>query len=136
MSDHLTDTEKAIVQQVRLDKWNPHRLDRKIASHFAMTIDEVRHTRGKAAFVAECERQSAISRQTFVTLADRKERAIALQGLFERVPEMRRALRMKILKQIREEVLDDKLQHVHEAPAPPQAQTYAEWPSSRSALTE
>ena len=68
------------------------------------------------------------SAQPFVPLADRKERVVALQQLFE-VPDVRVAMRMKILREIRTLVLDDK--YVLGAPArdtvPPPSQTYAEW---------
>jgi hypothetical protein len=55
----------------------------------------------------------------------------ALQQLFVRIPDARVAMKLKILRRIREETLGDKLPHVHEAPAmdntPPPKQTYGEW---------
>ena len=39
MGKDLTDTERAIIQQVILDRWNPLRLNKKIASHFGLTIN-------------------------------------------------------------------------------------------------
>jgi DNA-directed RNA polymerase sigma subunit (sigma70/sigma32) len=45
MGKDLTDTERAIIQQIILDRWNPLRLHKKIASHFGLTINQVRHIR-------------------------------------------------------------------------------------------
>ena len=84
-----------IVQQVTLDRWNPLRLNKKIATHFGLTINQVRHIRSKPVFQTEYKRQLAIYQQSFdeIQLADRKERVLAMQELYE-----------KILAQIRAEV--------------------------------
>ncbi|SVB69019.1 uncharacterized protein METZ01_LOCUS221873 [marine metagenome] len=50
MGKDLTDTERAIIQQVILDRWNPLRLNKKIATHFGLTINQVRHLRSKPVF--------------------------------------------------------------------------------------
>ena len=102
---------------ILVDRWNPHRLDQKIASHFTLTLDQVHDIRQQPAFLEELARQSEISEQPFVNLADRKVRVVALQQLFEKVPDVRVALRLKILAQIRKEVFDAKFPHVHEAHA-------------------
>ena len=129
MAEELTGLERAMIQMILTDRWNPSRLNRKIANHFELTIDEVCCIRQRPAFMAGLERQRQISEQDFVPLADRLERVVALQQLFERVPDARVALRMKILREIRTLVLDDK--YVLGAPArdtaPPPSQTYAEW---------
>lgn len=56
---------------------------------------------------------------------------MALQQLFERVPDVRVALRLKILAQISTEVLDSNIPHVHEATAVDNTVrrelTYGEW---------
>jgi hypothetical protein len=41
MRKELTDRD-AVIQMILLDRWNPHRLDKKIASHFGLTIGEVK----------------------------------------------------------------------------------------------
>ena len=71
-------------------------------------IRKRRDVRRQPAFQEELARQRKISEQPFVNLADRKERVVALQQLFEKVPDVRTAMRLKILAQIRREVLDDK----------------------------
>ena len=53
MSKGLTDRDRAIIQQVILDRWNPLRLNKKIATHFGLTINQVRHLRSKSAFQTE-----------------------------------------------------------------------------------
>ncbi len=129
MRKELND-RNAIVQMILLDRWNPHRLDKKIASHFDLTLDQVRDIRQQPAFQEEVERQRLMSEQPFVNLADRKARAVALQQLFEKVPDVRVALRLKILGQIRSEVLDDKpIPHANavEVPGPAHTGTYGEW---------
>ena len=35
MSVELTDREHQIIQQLILDRWNPHRINKKIANHLA-----------------------------------------------------------------------------------------------------
>ena len=133
MVKDLTDTERAIIQQVILDRWNPLRLNKKIASHFGLTINQVRHIRSKSAFQTEYKRQLAIYQSSFeeIQLADRKERVKAMQDFYEKIPDIRVALKLKILAQIRVEVGQDEV--VHQQPeavgvdVPPRAQTYEEW---------
>ncbi len=134
MPKGLTDTERAIIQQVILDRWNPLRLNKKIASHFGLTINQVRHIRSKSAFQTEYKRQLAIYQQSFdeIQLADRKERVLAMQELYVKIPDIRVALKLKILAQIRAEVGQDQpIQHVHAVHVgvniPPRAETYEEW---------
>ncbi len=121
MGKDLTDTERAIIQQVVLDRCNPLRLNKKIATHFGLTINQVRHIRSKSVFQAEYERQLAIYQQSFdeIQLADRKERVLAMQELYEKIPDIRVALKLKILAQIRAEVGQDQpIQHVHAVHVP------------------
>ena len=117
MSKELTDRERAIVQQIILDRWNPRRLNKKISSHFGLTINQVRHIRSKATFEAEYKKQLAIYQQSFddICLADRKERVKAMSELFEKVPDIRVKLKLKILEQIRQEVgHDEPIKHDYE----------------------
>ena len=133
MGKGLTDTERAIIQQIILDRWNPLRLNKKIASHFGLTINQVRHIRSKSAFQTEYKRQLAIYQQSFdeIQLADRKERVLAMQELYEKIPGIRVALKLKVLAQIRVEVgQDEAVERQPEAvgvDVPPRAQTYEEW---------
>ena len=134
MGKELTDREHAIIQLIILDRWNPHRLNKKISSHFGLSINQVRHIRSKPRFQAEYEKQLAIYQQSFddILLADRKERVKAMSDLFEMVPDIRVALKLKLLEQIRHEVgHDEPIQHHHDVQigvnVPPRATTYGEW---------
>jgi hypothetical protein len=133
MAKELTAQERAIIQQAILDRWNPHRLTWKIANHFDLSVNQIRHIKSKAKFKAEYAKQLAIYQGSFgdVRLADRKERVKAMQDLYDRVPDIRVALKLKILAQIRAEVgQDEAVERQPEAVGvdiPPRAQTYEEW---------
>ena len=133
----LTDLDRQIIQQCILDRWNPHRLNRKIAHHFGLTLNQVRHIRRKPAFKQEYARQMAIYQGAFdeVQMADRKERVKAMDALFHKIPDYRVALKLKVLAAIRAEVAGDHVihhTHLHQAvptgpDIPPRAGTYEEW---------
>ena len=135
MGKELTTQEREIIQQLILDRWNPHRINQKIANHFDLSVNQVRHIRRKPQFQAEYTKQLAIYQDSFddVQLADRKERVKALDGLFQRIPDVRVALKIKVLQAIREEVGDDRpVLEVHHSGqigvnAPPRADSYEEW---------
>ena len=96
MDKPLTSQEHEIIQQLILDRWNPHRINMKIANHFGLSVNQVRHIRRKPHFQAEYTKQLAIYKDSFddVQLADRKERVKALDGLYQRIPEARVALKV------------------------------------------
>jgi hypothetical protein len=135
MSKELTMQEHEIIQQLILDRWNPHRINQKIANHFDLSVNQVRHIRRKPQFQAEYDKQLALYKGSFddICLADRKERVKALDGLYQRIPDVRVALKIKVLQAIREEVGDDRpVLEVHHSGhiglnAPPRANTYEEW---------
>ena len=135
MAKELTDLDRAIIMQVVLDRWNPHRLTSKIANHFGLSTNQVRNLRRKPAFQAELAKQTAIYKGEFsgVQLADRKERLIALDQLYRKIPDARVSLRLKVLAAIRHEVGDDEptVPCVDPQPIqlniPPRAQSYEEW---------
>ena len=135
MTKELTTQEHEIIQQLILDRWNPHRINQKIANHFGLSINQVRHIRRKPQFQAEYVKQLAIYKDSFddVCLADRKERVKALDRLYQRIPDVRVALKIKVLQAIREEVGDDRpVLEVHHSGqigvnAPPRAASYEEW---------
>mgnify|MGYP001171609555 CR=1 FL=1 len=91
MSVELTDREHQIIQQLILDRWNPHRINKKIADHHGLTINQVKYMRSKPAFKAEYDKQLAIYLDSFddIQLADRKERVKAMAGLYEKIPNIR-----------------------------------------------
>ena len=133
----LTDLDRQIIQQCILDRWNPHRLNRKIAHHFGLPLNQVRHIRRKPAFKQEYARQMAIYQGAFdeVQMADRKERVKAMDALFHKIPDYRVALKLKVLAAIRAEVAGDHVihhTHLHHAvptgpDIPPRPATYEEW---------
>jgi hypothetical protein len=87
----LTEQERAIVQQAILDRWNPHRLTKKICDTFGLSVNQVRHIRSKATFKAEYARQLAIYQGSFeeVQLGHRKERVKAMDDLYHLIPQDR-----------------------------------------------
>ena len=133
MAKELKAQEKAIIQQAILDRWNPHRLIWKKPNHFDLSVNQIRHIKSKATFKAEYARQLAIYQGSFgdIRLADRKERVKAMQDLYDKIPDIRVALKLKILAQIRVEVgQDEAVERQPEAvgvDVPPRAQTYEEW---------
>ena len=48
MAKELKDFERAIVMQVVLDRWNPHRLTSKIANHFGLSTNQGRKSAQEA----------------------------------------------------------------------------------------
>ena len=51
MSVELTDREHQIIQQLILDRWNPHRINKKIADHHRLTINQVKYvSAGRVGF--------------------------------------------------------------------------------------
>ena len=136
MPSLLSDTEKQIVQMLVLDRWNPGRINKKIASHFGLSPNQVRHIRRKPEFQAEYAKQLAIYQHEFedVELADRKERVRALNDLFFKIPDIRMKLKLKVLEQISREVGHLRYDYVHgypveshSVPQQPKEQTYEEW---------
>ncbi len=133
MAKELTDQERAIIQQAILDRWNPHRLTWKIANHFDLSENQIRHIKSKATFKAEYAKQLAIYQGSFsdIQLGDRKERVKAMDDLYHLIPDYRVALKLKVLAQIRVEVGQD--QPIESPPEPigtnlpPRAQSYEEW---------
>lgn len=135
MPRQLTDIEREIIHMLVLDRWNPHRINRKIASHFGLTVDQVRHIKRKPEFREEYARQLAIYQHSCddIQLSDRKERVKALDALYEKIPDIRVALKLKVLRQIREEMGHDRQVVQHRLipepdPAPPPSDlTYEDW---------
>ena len=132
MTKELTVQEKAIIQQAILDRWNPHRLTWKIANHFDLSENQIRHIKSKATFKAEYARQLAIHQGSFdeIQLGHRKERVKAMNDLYHLIPDYRVALKLKVLAQIREETAGSEfvVEHGYTTPAPPETEfSYEEW---------
>ena len=133
MAKQLSDQERAIVQMAILDRWNRHRLTKKICDHFGLSVNKVRHLRSTKRFQDEYRKQLAIYQQEFgdICLGDRKERVKAMNDLYQLIPDYRVALKLKVLAQIRVEVGQDQpTEHPPEpigTNLPPRAQSYEEW---------
>ena len=133
MAKRLTDQERAIVQMAILDRWNPHRLTKKICDTFGLSVNKVRHLRSTNRFQDEYRKQLAIYQQEFgdICLGDRKERVKAMDDLYHLIPDYRVALKLKVLAQIRVEVGQDQPMEHPPGPIgtnlPPRAQSYEEW---------
>ena len=76
-----------------------------------MTINQVRYIHSKSAFQTEYKLQVAIYQSSFeeIQLVDRKERVLAMQELYVKIPDIRVALKLKVLAQIRVEVGQDEV---------------------------
>ena len=72
-------------------KTPPHPWPRKIWGTFGVSVNQVRHIRGKATFKAEYARQLAIYQGSFeeVQLGHRKERVKAMDDLYHLIPQDR-----------------------------------------------
>ena len=105
----------------------------KIANHFDLSVNQIRHIKSKATFKAEYAKQLAIYQGSFgdIRLGDRKERVKAMDDLYHLIPDYRVALKLKVLAQIRVEVGQDQPMEHPAAPIgtdlPPRAQSYEQW---------
>lgn len=54
---------------VILDRWNPHRINKKIASYFGLTVHQVKYMRTKPAFKVVYARPMAIYKGEFEEIA-------------------------------------------------------------------
>ena len=76
-----------------------------------------------------------------VPLAWRKNRVLALEELYQKIDDARVALKLKVLKEIREEVGDHRIQVDHTveikgANLPPRAESYEEWLQQNDQMVE
>ena len=74
-------------------------------------------------------------------LAWRKNRVLALEEIYNKIDDKRVALKLKVLKEIREEVGDNRLQVEHTVEvkplnAPPVAESYEEWLKQNEQMVE
>ena len=74
-------------------------------------------------------------------LAWRKNRVLALEELYDKIDDARVSLKLKVLKEIREEGGDHRIQVDHTveikgANLPPRAESYEEWLQQNSQMVE
>jgi len=102
----LSATEREIALMVVVDLWNPGRRVAKISSHFDLRPSAVERLLAREDFQREVDRQQ-VGSDAYFSIDDRRTRVADLQALFLKVPRRRTALKLKILRQIRQEVGDN-----------------------------
>ena len=117
-----------------LDRWTPDKCGEKVARTLDVNRSTVAAWRKKPEFKEALQEALERDRKNFdeVPLAWRKNRVLALEEIYNKIPEKRVALKLKVLKEIREEVGDNRLQVEHTVEvrplnAPPVAESYEEW---------
>ena len=130
----LSEKQQEAVQLVVLDRWNPHLVNDKIARTVGVEKSTVFRWRKNPEFAAELKKQLERDRQDFdeIPLAWRKNRVLALERLYDKIDDQRVSLKIKVLKEIREEVGDHRIQVDHTVEVkginlPPRAESYEEW---------
>ena len=130
----LSEKQLEAVQLVVLDRWNPKLVNDKIARTVGVEKSTVYRWRKDPEFDAELQKQLERARQAFdmVPLAWRKNRVLALERLYDKIDDQRVSLKIKVLKEIREEVGDHRIQIDHTVEVkginlPPRAESYEEW---------
>ena len=139
----LTDRQLEAVQLVVLDRWNPKLVNDKIAKTVGVEKSPVFRWRKDPEFDAELQKQLERDRQDFdeVPLAWRKNRVLALERLYDKIDAQRISLKLKVLKEIREEVGDHRVQIDHTVEIkginlPPRAESYEEWVAQNRQMTD
>ena len=130
----LSELQEQAVQLVVLDRWNPKMANDKIAKTLGVDKSTVFRWRKDPEFDTALQTELERDRADFdeVPLAWRKNRVLALEELYQKIDDARVSLKLKVLKEIREEVGDHRIQVDHTveikgANLPPRAETYEEW---------
>ena len=130
----LSDLQQQAVQLIVLDRWNPSKANDKVAKTLDVNKSKVFRWRKDAEFDKALKKEIERDRSNFddVPLAFRKNRVLALEDLYNKIEDRRVALKLKVLKEIREEVGDHRIQVEHTVEVkglnvPPRADSYDEW---------
>ena len=130
----LSDLQQQAVQLIVLDRWNPSKANDKVAKTLDVNKSTVFRWRKDAEFDKALKKEIERDRANFddVPLAFRKNRVLALEDLYNKIEDRRVALKLKVLKEIREEVGDHRIQVEHTVEVkglnvPPRADSYDEW---------
>ena len=106
----------------------------KVAKTLDVNKSTVFRWRKDAEFDKALKKEIERDRSNFddVPLAFRKNRVLALEDLYNKIEDRRVALKLKVLKEIREEVGDHRIQVEHTVEVkglnvPPRADNYDEW---------
>jgi len=137
----LSDLQQQAVQLIVLDRWNPSKANDKVARTLDVNKSTVFRWRKDAEFDKALKKEIERDRSNFddVPLAFRKNRVLALEDLYNKIEDRRVALKLKVLKEIREEVGDHRIQVEHTVEVkglnvPPRADSYDEWLKQNSKM--
>ena len=139
----LSELQEQAVQLVVLDRWNPKMANDKIAKTLGVDKSTVFRWRKDPEFDKALQTELERDRADFdeVPLAWRKNRVLALEELYEKIDDARVSLKLKVLKEIREEVGDHRIQVDHTVEIkgvnlPPRAESYEEWLQQNDQMVE
>lgn len=139
----LSELQEQAVQPVVLDRWNPKMANDKIAKTLGVDKSTVFRWRKDPDFDKALQTELERDRADFdeVPLAWRKNRVLALEELYDKIDDARVALKLKVLKEIREEVGDHRIQVDHTVEIkgvnlPPRAESYEEWLQQNDQMVE
>lgn len=139
----LSELQEQAVQLVVLDRWNPKMANDKIAKTLGVDRSTVFRWRKDPEFDKALQTELERDRADFdeVPLAWRKNRVLALEELYDKIDDARVSLKLKVLKEIREEVGDHRIQVDHTveikgANLPPRAESYEEWLQQNNQMVE
>lgn len=139
----LSELQQQAVQLVLLDRWNPKLANDKIAKTLGVDKTTVFRWRKNAEFKEALQKELERDRADFdeIPLAWRKNRVLSLEKLYHSIPEKRVALKLRVLREIREEVGDHRIQVDHTievkgANLPPRAKSYEEWVKQNDHMVE
>ena len=137
----LTDLQQQAVQLIVLDRWNPSMANDKVAKTLDVNKSTVFRWRKDAEFDKALKKEIERDRSNFddVPLAFRKNRVLALEDMYNKNEDRRVALKLKVLKEIREEVGEHRIQVEHTVEVkglnvPPRADSYEEWLKQNSKM--
>ena len=139
----LSELQEQAVQLVVLDRWNPKMANDKIAKTLGVDRSTVFRWRKDPEFDKALQTELERDRADFdeVPLAWLKNRVLALEELYDKIDDARVALKLKVLKEIREEVGDHRIQVDHTveikgANLPPRAESYEQCLQQNSQMVE
>jgi transposase-like protein len=139
----LSELQQQAVQLVLLDRWNPKLANDKIAKTLGVDKTTVFRWRKNEEFKKALQKELERDRADFdeIPLAWRKNRVLSLEKLYHSIPEKRVALKLRVLREIREEVGDHRIQVDHTievkgANLPPRADSYEEWLKQNEQMVE
>ena len=139
----LSELQEQAVQLVVLDRWNPKMANDKIAKTLGVDKSTVFRWRKDPDFDKALQTELERDRADFdeVPLAWRKNRVLALEELYQKIDDARVSLKLKVLKEIREEVGDHRIQVDHTVEIkgvnlPPRAEYYEEWLQQNDQMVE